>query len=228
MGDREDAPSSAAQRAYAEITARLASGELSPGSWLREESLAASIGVSRTPLREALRKLSAEGLVSLQRNRGAQVVAWDREQIIEIYGLRAIVEGYVAAVAAQKISAETLAKLESNLAEYERAIAEGGAGAPQRAAELNNEFHALVLDATANDSLIYLCNGVLGLPLVRRTFLRYTARDLARSVEHHRQLVEAFRRRDSETAEMVMKVHIRAAQHAAVDHETDAPAPPAG
>ncbi|MFJ3339171.1 GntR family transcriptional regulator [Streptomyces sp. NPDC086766] len=213
MADSRQTDGSAAQRAYVEITERMATGELRPGVWLREESLAASMGISRTPVREALRKLSSEGLVRFERNRGAQVVAWSREQISEIYGLRAAVEGYVAAVAAQNIDEGVLSKLEANLAEYEQAIAEGGA-TRQRAAALNNEFHSIVLEATGNESLVSLLNGVLGLPLVRRTFLRYTQRDLERSIEHHRQLVEALRRRDAVSAEMIMKIHIRAAQHA--------------
>ncbi|MFI0468286.1 GntR family transcriptional regulator [Saccharopolyspora sp. 5N102] len=222
MANREqvaDSGSSAVQRAYAEIVDRMASGELAPGSWLREGALADSMGISRTPVREALNKLSSEGLVRLERNRGAQVVAWTHQQITEIFGVRALVEGYVAALAAQKIDEETLGKLEDNLAEYEQTIKAGGSGALQRAAALNNEFHAMILDATENDSLVFLLSGVMGLPLVRRTFLRYTERDLARSVEHHRELVEAFRRRDSETAEMIMKVHIRTAQHAVLQHE---------
>ncbi|MEV0057288.1 GntR family transcriptional regulator [Saccharopolyspora shandongensis] len=222
MANREqvaDSGSSAVQRAYAEIVDRMASGELAPGSWLREGALADSMGISRTPVREALNKLSSEGLVRLERNRGAQVVAWTHQQITEIFGVRALVEGYVAALAAQKIDEETLGKLEDNLAEYEQTIKAGGSGALQRAAALNNEFHAMILDATENDSLVFLLSGVMGLPLVRRTFLRYTERDLARSIEHHRELVEAFRRRDSETAEMIMKVHIRTAQHAVLQHE---------
>lgn len=211
--------SSAAQRAYVAIADRMASGELAPGSWLREESFAASLGISRTPVREALRRLNSEGLVRLERNRGAQVVAWTREQVLEIYGLRAVVEGYVASIAARKIGEEELRKLAANVAEYERVIAVGGQGSIQQAAVLNNEFHSVVLDATGNDSLRFLLTGVLGLPLVRRTFLRYTGRDLARSIEHHRELIEAFRRRDSESAEMIMKVHIRTAQHAMLGQE---------
>ncbi|WP_028927598.1 GntR family transcriptional regulator [Pseudonocardia acaciae] len=211
--------SSAAQRAYVAIADRMASGELAPGAWLREESLAASLGISRTPVREALRKLNSEGLVRLERNRGAQVVAWNREQVLEIYGLRAVVEGYVASIAARKVGEEDLRKLAANLAEYERVIAVGGQGSIQQAAVLNNEFHSIILDATGNDSLRFLLTGVLGLPLVRRTFLRYTGRDLARSIEHHRELLEAFRRRDADTAEMIMKVHIRTAQHAMLRQE---------
>jgi DNA-binding GntR family transcriptional regulator len=219
MADGRRADSSAAQHAYAEIAGRMASGELRPGVWLREETLAASMGISRTPVREALRKLSSEGLVRLERNRGAQAVAWTREQVSEIYGLRAVVEGYMAAVAARNIDEGALGKLEANLIEYGQAAAGDGAAARQRAAALNNEFHAIVLEATGNDALINLVTGVLGLPLVRMTFLRYTARDLERSVEHHRQLVEALRQQDAVSAEMIMKVHIRAAQLAVLRHQ---------
>ncbi|GAA3060925.1 GntR family transcriptional regulator [Pseudonocardia yunnanensis] len=221
-----DGESSAARRTYAEIVERLATGEFAPGSWLRERSLAEAMGVSRTPVREALSKLSSEGLVRLERNRGAQVVAWSREQIIEIYGLRAITEGYVASIAARKIDSSMLEKLESNLVEYEKAITENDS-TRERAATLNNEFHSLVLDATRNDSLIFLLNGVFGLPLVRRTYLRYTERDLWRSLGHHRELVDALREHDGETAEMIMKVHIRTAQRAVLKYEQLVPEPPA-
>ncbi|GII58548.1 GntR family transcriptional regulator [Planotetraspora thailandica] len=224
MADDKWPETSAAQRAYAEIAGRMASDDLPPGVWLREKSLAASMGISRTPVREALRKLASEGLVRLERHRGAQVVSWTPQQISEMYGLRAVVEGYVAAIAAQKISPEALDKLDANLAEYERVIADGDAPARQQAAELNNEFHAIVLDATGNESLVTLLGGVLGLPLVRRTFLRYTARDLERTVEHHREIVEAMRRGDAVSAELIMKVHINAAQRAALLHEAPAAA----
>jgi DNA-binding GntR family transcriptional regulator len=217
--DGHGAESSAAQRAYAEIAERMASGELRPGIWLREESLAASMGISRTPVREALRKLNSEGLVRIERYRGAQVVAWSPEQVAEIYGLRAVIEGYVAAVAAQKVTEDTLRALEVNLVEFEKAIVEDGAVARQRAAALNNDFHMMLLEATGNNGLIHLLNGVLGLPLVARTFLRYTERDLARSAGHHRELIEALRRRDAISAEMIMKVHIRAAQQAVLEQQ---------
>jgi DNA-binding GntR family transcriptional regulator len=219
MADGQQEESSAAQRAYAEIADRMVSGELQPGVWLREEMLAASMGISRTPVREALRKFSSEGLVRLERHRGAQVVAWTREQISEIYGLRGVVEGYVAALAARKIGEDTLRKLEANLAEYERVVAEGGGAARRRAVALNNEFHAIVLESTGNEGLINLVTGAFGLPLVRRTFLRYTDRDLARSASQHRDVLEALEHRDAMSAEMIMKVHIRAAQHAELRHQ---------
>lgn len=209
---------SAVQRVYLEVANRLVSGELAPGQWLRERALAETMGISRTPVREALNKLAAEGLVRLERNRGAQVVEWSRDQIVELYGLRAATEGFVASVAAQKIDAATLRKLDANLEQYEQAIRDDDT-TRARAAELNNEFHSLVLDATGNESLVYLVNGVLNLPLVRRTFLRYSARDLQRSAEQHRELIEALRDRDAEAASMIMRVHIRTAQRVSLKSE---------
>nr|WP_275402699.1 FCD domain-containing protein [Streptomyces sp. SID10853] len=139
--------------------------------------------------------------------------------------MRAVIEGYVAAVATQNITEDTLRALEANLVEFETATAEGGAAGRQRAAALNNDFHKMLLEATGNSSLMHLLTGVLGLPLVHRTFLRYTERDLARSAEHHRELIEALRRRDAISAEMIMKVHIRAAQQAVLEQqERDVPA----
>jgi len=216
-GDTKAMESSAA-RAYEQLVDRLARGEHPPGSWLRERTLAETLGMSRTPVREALSKLSSEGLVRLERNRGAMVTKWSREQIEEIYGLRAIIEGYVASIAARKINASALEELQDNLDRYERLVA---APKPPLAeiAELNNEFHSTILDATANDQLIYLATAGLALPLVRRTFLRYDPRDLQRSVEHHRELVEAFQRRDSETAELVMRLHITTAQRSLLERE---------
>ncbi|BCW62942.1 GntR family transcriptional regulator [Arthrobacter sp. StoSoilB22] len=209
---------SAVQRVYLDVSDRLASGELPPGKWVRERSLAEAMGVSRTPVREALNKLAAEGLVRLERNRGAQVVEWTSEQITEIYGLRAATEGFIASVAAQKIDDDTLDKLEVNLDQYARMIQEGDVGR-SGAAALNAEFHATVVAAARNETLTNLASGVINNPLARRTFLRYSPRDLQRSYEHHRQLVEALRDHDSEAASMIMHVHILSAQRASLKSE---------
>lgn len=209
---------SAVQRVYLEVADRLANGELRSGQWLRERTLAQSMGISRTPVREALNKLAAEGLVRLERNRGAQVVEWTREQILEIYGLRSATEAFVASVAARKIDDPTLFKLEENLAEYEHVVAQGDA-TRGRLYELNNEFHSIIVGATKNDTLIYLASGVINLPLARRTFLRYSDRDLKRSVAQHRELIEALRDGDSEATSMLMHVHNMTAQRALLKSE---------
>ena len=85
--------------AYEALRERIASGGLGPGTWLREHTVATSLGLSRTPVREALRLLAAEGVVELVHNRGARVVSWSAEDIDEAYRLRALIEGYGAGLA---------------------------------------------------------------------------------------------------------------------------------
>jgi DNA-binding GntR family transcriptional regulator len=217
-GVRKRSGGSAVQRVYLEVSDRLASGELQPGDWVRERTLAETMDVSRTPVREAMNKLAAEGLVRLERNRGAQVVEWTREQIIEIYGLRAAVEGYIASVAAQKIDDATLDDLERNLQAYGHVIEEVDVSR-SAAAELNAQFHATIAAASQNEILVNLASGVINNPLARRTFLRYSARDLARSYEHHRLLLGALRDRDGDAASMIMHVHTLAAQRSSLRSE---------
>ena len=85
-------PGHASDHAYRLIRAQILSGARAGGDWLREGDLAESLGVSRTPVREALRRLTAEGLVRYERNRGVQVAAWTAEDLHEIFSLRSVLE----------------------------------------------------------------------------------------------------------------------------------------
>ena len=108
--------------AYAALRERIASGGLGPGTWLREHTVATSLGLSRTPVREALRLLAAEGVVELVHNRGARVVSWSAEDIDEAYRLRALIEGYGAGLAAARADAACVAELRSLQERYEQAL----------------------------------------------------------------------------------------------------------
>ena len=98
--------SATTRRAYESVQEGIAAGELPAGSWLREPVVAARLGISRTPVREALRMLAAEGAVELVHNRGARVVRWSAEDIDEVYRLRGLLEGHGAALAARSATAE--------------------------------------------------------------------------------------------------------------------------
>jgi DNA-binding GntR family transcriptional regulator len=84
------APRAHTELAYDSIKDGITSGVLAPGEWLREYTVARSLGLSRTPVREALRVLAAEGIVELEHNRGARVIGWTSEDIDEVYRLRAL------------------------------------------------------------------------------------------------------------------------------------------
>ena len=134
------------RRAYEALKERIAAGDVGPGAWLREYTLATSLGLSRTPVREALRLLAAEGVVELVHNRGARVVSWTAEDIDEAYRLRALIEGYGAGLAARHADQDCVTELRALQNRYERELDEHGLS--DSAAQCNDDFHAAVMAAS--------------------------------------------------------------------------------
>lgn len=203
----------AAEFAYHAIRSRISAGDFSTGYRLREEDLAEIIGVSRTPVREALRRLAGEGLVEASQHRGFQVAKWDDQDLEEIFGLRALLEGYGARLAATRLTDEAIAELRGLADAMAHAAEVRSDGYRDEIAILNNQFHQAVLDGTGNLRLIGLLGGLVQIPLVRRTFERYDEEHLRRSIAHHIELVAAFEARDAAWAEPVMRSHILAARN---------------
>ncbi|MGH9065415.1 MAG: GntR family transcriptional regulator [Acidimicrobiales bacterium] len=201
---------SAAERAYDVIRQAILGGTYAPGSPLREEELAEVVGVSRTPVREALRRLDAEGLIDFYPNRGASVAAWSEHELDEIFGLRLRLEGYGARLAALAIGDEDLATLAKLADEIERSAARRDRSRLERVAELNNEFHRCVLEAGGNRRLSVLMGTVIQRALVEHTFHLYSPEELSRSFNHHREIVAALSYHDPDWAESVMHAHILA------------------
>lgn len=201
----------AADVAYRLLRERILQGSLAPGDSLGEVELAASLELSRTPVRDALRRLQVEGLVSQQPNHGARVSDWSAD-IAELYEIRMLLEGHAARRAATRLQPADLDRLQE-LCEQMEAEREGaGERHVDRIADLNAEFHRIVLGAAGSARLSLLTGTVIELPLVLRTFRRYSGRDLARSFAHHRELVDAFRAADPGWAEAVMHSHVSAAR----------------
>ena len=200
---------SAVERALDAIRAKILNGELAPGERLREEELAEAVGVSRTPVREALRRLDADGLVEFNANRGAHVAAWTEHDLEEIFGLRAVLEGYGARLAAERITDTDIAALRDACA---------GMDAAERAdkldelARLNQRFHATILAAGGNRRLVESLAKLVEMPLVMRTFQRYDDESLHRSLAHHHEMLDALIARDASWAESVMRSHVLAAR----------------
>ncbi len=199
----------AAEYAYRCIREEILSGERAGGEWLREDGLAESIGVSRTPVREALRHLAAEGLVHYQRNRGVQVQTWSAADLNEIYGLRSLLEPYGSRLAAGTGAADCGA-LDAMCDGMENAVNERDPDLDS-VAELNNDFHRAIIEASGNSRLAGLVTSNLQVPLVRHTFSRYSTTSLQRSMAHHRELVSALRTGDPDWAESIMRSHVHAA-----------------
>lgn len=211
MTARPELPVRPADRAYAWIRDRIFAGAFPPGARLKEEELAARIGVSRSPVRDALRRLAGEGLVGLERERGAYVYEFTRDEIDEIFQLRAALEAYGAALAAQRIGPAGVERLEA-LAEKMEALerAKKGPDVFSRFSMLNNEFHRAIL-ATANSRrLESLVEPLLSIPvfLLKHYNWRGVEVDIRRSNIEHRELIEALRARDAVWARTRMQAHV--------------------
>ena len=205
-------------RTYDELRSAILRGRYPTGTRLPEEELAQAFGVSRTPVREALRSLHAEGLVEFVPNRGAHVATWTQEELQEIYDLRALLESRGAELATPRITEQSIDRLRSLAAEMEALVPslDGSERSDEqvqdRISELNNEFHQAILQAAGSRQIVTLMSNVVHVPLVRRTFRSYDAAALARSFAHHRELIAAFEARDPLWAGSVMRTHVYTAR----------------
>ncbi|MBO0677596.1 GntR family transcriptional regulator [Mycolicibacterium sp. S2-37] len=205
----------AAGRAYQLLSERIAAGEIAPGARLKESALAESLGFSRTPVREALRRLAADGLVVVSPNRGAQVVSYTAEEIDAFFSVRVILEPQAAALAVPRFRADEIDELENLAADMAALVA----ATPDMhlLGSLNREFHDRFLHGSGNRALSSAVEAVVRPAVVYRTFHRYSPEQLRRSMAHHLELVAAVRARNAEWAESVMRTHLLAARHAATD-----------
>jgi DNA-binding GntR family transcriptional regulator len=205
--------SRAAGKAYETIRGNILAGTFPPGTHLKENLLASIGKVSRTPVREALRRLSAEGLVNFLPNRGAYVRTWVQRDIKEIFHLRMLLEGYGAEIAARRINTRQLDTLRRLQDRMDAAAKGSEPGHLNDIAAANDRFHKLIIQASGNGRLAALLSSIIEMPLVLGTFTRYTAQDLARSMSHHREMIAAFQAHDGIWARSVMQCHTLAAWH---------------
>jgi DNA-binding GntR family transcriptional regulator len=199
-------PETSAVRVREQLQDAILEGVLKPGERLRAEALAQRYGTSRTPVREALLQLEAQGLVDVEPNRGAVVRAFDRADLIDLYEVRALLEPAAAAKAAHNIGADDIARLQANC---DRAQAAGDDADAQIA--LNEEFHRIIGEAAGSPRLQVAMRAVAGIPRAFRSVFWHSEEQRAESLLCHQRLVTAFRARDDKLAEAVMRMHIRGA-----------------
>ncbi len=203
----------AADRAYGRIRTAILDGEFAPASRLKEEELVRLCGVSRTPIREALGRLAAEDYVIAVPNQGAQVKTWSDADMVDLFDLRALLEGHAAARAARLIDRDGIRLLQDNIAQMEAVFA--SALDDERKTEtflrLNGELHESIWKATGSARLESLLGRLVEQALVVRTAHQYTMARILQSHQHHCDLVEALTHGDPLWAEAAMRGHIRAA-----------------
>lgn len=208
----------AAESAYNLIRSRILDGSFAAGQRLKEGELSAECQVSRTPVREALRKLAADGLVDITPNSGAVVTRWSKSDLFELYTLRHHLEALAASWAAERRTAEQLKRMQDLADAHTRLVAQGGgADYEARNSSLNHELHHLIIEAAGSRALSAAVSHVIEAPLMFRSFSRYDHARMVRSASDHQQLVAAIADRDGELASIIMKAHILAGLRSLVE-----------
>jgi len=179
-------------------------GRLQPGQRLKEEELARELGISRTPVREALLMLQAEGLVDAMPNRGAVVRAHSAEDLDDLYRLRALLEGYAARRAALRVSEDDVANLWASCDRFDRILDDD----IRKLVKENLFFHNSILEAAGSARLASMVRKVIELPLVYKSYIWYSPDQKRISGHYHRQITRALEARDAERAELIMKEHV--------------------
>ena len=203
--ERIGATTSLAGRVVEIVRGEITSGRLAPGTRVSAAMLAERIGVSRTPVREALLQLEQAGMVRIERNRGAVVLATTLDDLLEVFEVRLLLEPGLAARAAQLQRPESLAKVREVLAAM-RGAADAGDEADLLL--LDRDLHLAIAEGADNARAMTVLRSLRDLVLTRGVGTTSTARSGAELVDDHLGLVEAVLAGDAPTAAAEMRRHI--------------------
>lgn len=205
---------SSANQAYTYIRGQILNGTYREGERITEQHFSDLLGLSRTPVREALRRLVADGFVLFQPNSGTFVRTWDAAEIAAVYDARILVESELAAHAARNMTGPVLDKLQALNDEIESRGPDISPPNLARISPINRDFHHLISDTAQNPRLALMRTQALEVQIILRTRRRYSVQQLARTFHHHHELIDAFSCRDGDWARWVMAAHLRSAKHA--------------
>ncbi|WP_428927397.1 GntR family transcriptional regulator [Marinibacterium sp. SX1] len=197
------------REAYARLIEDIKAGHVRPGDRLTETDLANRLGLSRTPVREAIRQLESDGLVTHVPRVGATMRKLDYREVSELYEMRAVLEGTAARFAARAASDIELAELEAINDEMRRVQADV---IPLQ--EANRQFHAVLLEAARNRYLVRAVEAVYKTLLILGPSTMEEAARAAEAIAEHDRVIDALRARDGSTAETAMRAHIEAGHRA--------------
>ncbi len=200
-----------AEFAYHRIRQWIVEGRFRPGERLVEQRIATELDVSRTPIREAMRMLQAEGLVLVEANKGTTVRPLSIGEIADLYELRARLEGMAAELAAIRATSDQLDRLgvaETDFAAAVAAHVDGNLETMRRVFRGNDEFHLIILEASKHERLVQNLMRTVDQTLVFQAFRHYRAPEFERSVLFHHLLYEAIRAGHSSRAGRLMHEHV--------------------
>lgn len=199
------APLALYQEVAERLRQRIFSHELPPGTWVDEQALADDYGISRTPLREALKVLASEGLVTLKPRRGCYVTEISERDLDEIFTVMALLEGQCAQTTAHKASEADLERLRKIHAQLEKAA---GADDINGFFEANQAFHLALQEITDNRWLQHAIEDLRKVIKLSRHHSLFSEGRLEQSLAEHRQILAALTARKADEAETLMRTHI--------------------
>jgi len=180
-------------------------GKISSHEWLVESHIAETLGISRTPVREAIHKLEREGLIERQPRGGFTVLGLNRDDIEETFGLRSLLEGYAARLAAVKHKEEELKSLEKKIDEFQKAL---DLNKMDLLPAINTEFHDLLYGLSKSPKLINMINGLRDQIYRYREMILKEQKFASTSNLDHKKMLKYIRKRDAKGAERMVKDHI--------------------
>jgi len=207
-------------QAYARLRAAIVENQYAPGQRLVEQSIATELGLSRTPVREALRMLEAEGLVVSEPNRGAMVRPLSPTEVDDLYGLRIRLESYAVEVATERATEAELGDLidaADAFSAVRRSVDVTSVEGVRQIHEANRRFHDGILAAARHRRLAAMLARTVDIPLVFQAFRSFGPDKVERSDVFHHLIVEAMCRRDAARAGALMAEHIAQGRDAILD-----------
>ncbi len=180
-------------------------GNITPGEWLVESHIAQMLGISRTPVREAIHKLERERLIDRQPRGGFTVLGLNRDDIEETFGIRSVLEGYAARLATLKHQPKELKGLEKKIEEFQKFLNKRQMDVLPR---VNTEFHELLYALSKSPRLIYMINGLRDQIFRFRQMILKDDKLANLSNEDHIKMLKFMRKRDAEGVERLVREHI--------------------
>jgi DNA-binding GntR family transcriptional regulator len=200
---------------YTNLRELIISGHLAPGQKLVTAKLAAELGVSRMPVREALNRLQSEGLVTIVPHKETIVTAFSFEDVAEIYDIRTVLEGYAAGLCARASTPDQIERLKSLVSAAESLLA---AGDLEGFKHCDNRFHHGVFDTCGSIKLAQLLSNLWDQCLYYRNLASLLKRNPHRSLQEHRDIVTALEARDADKAQEMILLHTRNSRDTLLEH----------
>ena len=197
--------------AYAALRTAIIEGEFRPGERIIEQRLAANLGLSRTPVREAVRMLAADGLVIATRHRGAIVRPLERADVLDLYELRARLESYAAELASSRAQEADLAEIDAGIRDFAAAMGRGDLDVLDKTrlySQANRRVHTAITEASGHARLGHILASTIDAPLVFKAFREFSQAELERSNNFHEMIRDRIAEGEPARASALMYEHI--------------------